>query len=269
MKKALSLALCLILILGLAACGAPAPWDSSAVFEKALEAAEKLESVHIDMDMTISFTLSAEGQSLEMPISMSMSMDSVNEPMASFGQIDMSFMGQDTSALSYVVEEDGTYKSYTSPDGGATWAEQELSREELGQFDAARSMEFYLSAASGFSAAGPEEINGVEAMRYNGSISGEQLNEAMSLTGADDMLDSAYGGAGSFEGSMPMSIWIDGDSGLPVRYELDMSEIMTNYTQQSLGEQEGVTLDSVSATVVMDLSQFDAIGSITRPEGIA
>ena len=38
------------------------------------------------MDMTISFTLSAEGQSLEMPISMSMSMDSVNEPWPALGR---------------------------------------------------------------------------------------------------------------------------------------------------------------------------------------
>ena len=48
-----------------------------------------------------------------------------------------------------------------------------------------------------------------------------------------------------------------------------MGEIMTGYMQQSLGETEGVTVDSVTATVSMRLSNFDAISELPAPEGVA
>lgn len=37
-----------------------------------------------------------------------------------------------------------------------------------------------------------------------------------------------------------MSIWLDSESFLPLRYDMDMSEIMSAYMQASLGETEGV-----------------------------
>ena len=92
----------------------------------------------------------------------------------------------------------------------------------------------------------------------------------MALTGADDMIASTSGTeAPSFTGSMPMTIWLDSESYLPLRYDLDMGEIMTNYMQQTVSGADGVTIDSVIATVSMRLSNFDGISDIPVPEGIA
>ena len=48
-----------------------------------------------------------------------------------------------------------------------------------------------------------------------------------------------------------------------------MGEIMTSYMQQSVDESQGVTVDSVTATVSMRLSNFDGISDIATPEGVA
>lgn len=66
-----------------------------------------------------------------------------------------------------------------------------------------------------------------------------------------------------------MTIWLDSESYLPLRYDLDMGEIMTNYMSQAVGETDGVTVDSVTATVSIRLSNFDGISELPVPEGVA
>lgn len=267
MKKLISLALCLALILGLAACGGSGFEDAMA---KAQAASAELKSMHVDMDMNISYTMSAEGQSVEMPVAMSMSMDTLTDPMTSDSLVSMNMYGMEFSARSYIRQDGDKYTAYTSVDGGSTWSSQEVPLDDISQYDAAKSLDFYLSAAESFTLTGEEELDGVKALRYDGAITGDKLNEAMALTGADDMIASTSGAeATSFTGSMPMTIWLDSESYLPLRYDLDMGEIMTNYMQQAMGETEGVTLDSVTATVSMRLSNFDAISELPAPEGIA
>lgn len=267
MKKMLSLALSLVLLLGLAACGN----SFEDAMAKAQAASAELESMHFDMTMEMSYSISADGQSIDMPVSMDMSMDVINEPFKCDGTVTMDMMGVQANARSYITSDsDGSYVSYTSADDGATWQTQTLDEDQLGQYDASKSLEFYLDAAESFSLTGEEELDGVKALRYDGAITGDKLNEAMALTGADDMISSTAGTeAPSFEGSMAMTIWLDSESYLPLRYDLDMGEIMTNYMQQTVSGADGVTIDSVIATVSMRLSNFDGISDIPVPEGIA
>ena len=259
MKKLISLALCLALILGLAACGGS---DFENAMTKAQAASAELKSMHVDMDMNISFTMSAEGQSVEMPVTMTMSMDTLTDPMTSDSTVSMNMYGMEFSSRSYIRQDGDKYTAYTSTDGGSTWSAQEVDVGDISQYDAAKSLDFYLGAAESFTLTGEEELDGVKALRYDGAITGDKLNEAMALTGADDMIAST-------SGTMPMTIWLDSESDLPLRYDLDMGEIMTGYMQQSLGETEGVTVDSVTATVSMRLSNFDGISELPAPEGVA
>ena len=249
MKKLISLALCLALILGLAACGGS---DFENAMTKAQAASAELKSMHVDMDMNISFTMSAEGQSVEMPVAMTMSMDTLTDPMTSDSTVSMNMYGMEFSSRSYIRQDGDKYTAYTSTDGGSTWSAQEVDVGDISQYDAAKSLDFYLGAAESFTLTGEEELDGVKALRYDGELTGDKLNEATSFTG-----------------SMPMTIWLDSESYLPLRYDLDMGEIMTGYMQQSLGETEGVTVDSVTATVSMRLSNFDAISELPAPEGVA
>lgn len=267
MKKLITLALCLALILGLAACGGSGFEDAMV---KAQAASAELKSMHVDMDMNISFAMSAEGQSVEMPVAMSMSMDTLTDPMTSDSTVSMNMYGMEFSSRSYIRQDGDSYTAYTSVDGGSTWSSQDVAMEDISQYDAAKSLDFYLGAAESFTLTGEEELDGVKALRYDGELTGDKLNEAMALTGADDMVASTTGTAApSFEGSMPMTIWLDSETFLPLRYDLDMGEIMTSYMQQSVDESQGVTVDSVTATVSMRLSNFDGISDIATPEGVA
>lgn len=123
MKKLISLALCLALILGLAACGGS---DFENAMTKAQAASAELKSMHVDMDMNISFTMSAEGQSVEMPVAMTMSMDTLTDPMTSDSTVSMNMYGMEFSSRSYIRQDGDKYTAYTSTDGGSTWSAQEV-----------------------------------------------------------------------------------------------------------------------------------------------
>lgn len=201
MKKLITLALCLALILGLAACGGSGFEDAMV---KAQAASAELKSMHVDMDMNISFAMSAEGQSVEMPVAMSMSMDTLTDPMTSDSTVSMNMYGMEFSSRSYIRQDGDSYTAYTSVDGGSTWSSQDVAMEDISQYDAAKSLDFYLGAAESFTLTGEEELDGVKALRYDGELTGDKLNEAMALTGADDMVASTSGAeAPSFPAACP------------------------------------------------------------------
>ena len=102
----------------------------------------------------------------------------------------------------------------------------------------------------------------------DGELSGDQLGRAVELSGMDEMLSSYGAGADTvFQGSMPMSIWLDAETFAPVRYEFDMSQIVGGF-MQGVFESEGAGLENSSVSVSLDLSEFDAIDSIEAPAGI-
>ena len=108
----------------------------------------------------------------------------------------------------------------------------------------------------------------IQLYRYDGELSGDQLGRAVELSGMDEMLSSYGAGADTvFQGSMPMSIWLDAETFAPVRYEFDMSQIVGGF-MQGVFESEGAGLENSSVSVSLDLSEFDAIDSIEAPAGI-
>lgn len=160
MKKLISLALCLALILGLAACGG----SVLRTHDQGPAASAELKSMHVDMDMNISFTMSAEGQSVEMPVTMTMSMDTLTDPMTSDSTVSMNMYGMEFSSRSYIRQDGDKYTAYTSTDGGSTWSAQEVDVGDISQYDAAKSLDFYLGAAESFTLTGEEELDGVKAL---------------------------------------------------------------------------------------------------------
>ena len=148
------------------------------------------------------------------------------------------------------------------------WTRQDLPEDQIAQYNAVESVEFYLSVADSFAYTGEEERDGVKLYRYDGELSGDQLGRAVELSGMDEMLSSYGAGADTvFQGSMPMSIWLDAETFAPVRYEFDMSQIVGGFVQ-GVFESEGAGLENSSVSVSLDLSEFDAIDSIEAPAGI-
>ena len=237
MKKLLSLALALALLSGLAACGSGSadPSDVTASLAKAQEVAAGLTSAKTEMDMDMSYTITADGQNLDVSTTMSMSTEVIMEPMTAYALVSMDVMGVQMDVYSYVRQEGEGYVAYASLDG-TNWT--------------------------------PQELDGVKLHRYDGELTGDMLNEAVELSGMDTML-SSYGVNGDtvFEGSMPMSIWLDAETFAPVRYELDMSQVIAGY-MQGMFEAEGASMENASILVSIRLSELNAIESIETPAGI-
>lgn len=268
-EKLLSLALALALLSGLAACGSGSadPSDVTASLAKAQEVAAGLTSAKTEMDMDMSYTITADGQNLDVSTTMSMSTEVIMEPMTAYALVSMDVMGVQMDVYSYVRQEGEGYVAYASLDG-TNWTPQELTEDQLAQYNAAQSVEFYIRAAQGFKYSGEEELDGVKLHRYDGELTGDMLNEAVELSGMDTML-SSYGVNGDtvFEGSMPMSIWLDAETFAPVRYELDMSQVIAGY-MQGMFEAEGASMENASILVSIRLSELNAIESIETPAGI-
>ena len=267
MKKLLSLALCLALLCGLAACGAADPSDAAASLAKAQEAAAGLKSARVDMSMDMSYTIVTGDDSLDVATTMDMSTETVAEPMTAYTTMNLDIMGIDMDIYYYVRQEGDGYAAYMSADG-VEWTRQDLPEDQIAQYNAVESVEFYLGVADSFTYTGEEERDGVKLYRYDGELSGDQLSQAMELSGMDEYLSSYGAGAGTvFEGSMPMSIWLDAGTFAPVRYEFDMTEVVGGF-MAGVFEAEGAALENSSVSVSLKLSEFDAIDSIEAPAGI-
>lgn len=262
MKKTLAMVLTVLMMLSLAACG-----DSfGSAMVKAASEMEKVESVHTDMTMGFTMNMPSLEQSAEM--TMSTSIDSTNEPMMVRGESTTTLMGMSIPVEYYIEQIGDKYNMYISSDSGEKWqAQLGISADEVAQYDFIDSVEFYLECASAFEKTGEEEINGSIAVRYDGIVTGENMRKMLEVSGSMDQMNELVGEGGELPelGEMPMSIWLDKKSGLPVRYDMDMTGVMQSMMDQ-MSESAGteIVMDSVFISAVM--SNYNAVAEIVIPE---
>ena len=265
--RALALALAALCALALPACGQE---SFESAMARAIREMQDVESMHVDMSAEIDMSLSLEGESLELPLAMDMSMDSYTEPLLAHADMDMSLLGQDFSVEYYIEQGGEGLSAYASADG-ASWAPMELNEASLGQFSAADSVAFYLRCASAFEKAGEEEINGSTASRYEGEVPADMLSEALERSGAYGMLESVgldeSAGVSGSEAGLELTIWLDEETGLPVRYEIDMAARMDELMETALAAvSREIDVDIGEACVSVTLSDFNGIDAIEIPE---
>lgn len=225
----------------------------------------------MDMVMGIDMSLSADGQTLEMPISMDMSMDTINEPLTARATMNMNVMQQPVSVEYYVERSGEGYMMYANMDGGG-WEAAAVDETELGQFSAVEGVEFYLQCASAFEKVGEEEVRGATASRYDGEIPADMLSEAIERSGAYDMFESLGVSGESTDGltsGMGLSIYLDNETGLPVRYVIDMTDLMREMmdtTLSAVGAGDAMSWEIGEASVSVTLSDFNGIDAIEIPD---
>ena len=206
--------LALVMALGLTACGGgggdPAAETPAQVMEQSQKAMEAVKSLHYDMDM--SFGMSAQGQSVD--VKSNMSVDYILEPMTMKMDMhmDLGEMGKQ-DMTTYLVTEDGTATMYIQDQTG-TWTTTPVGDlSSLDQYDATASMDLYLSSTENFTENGTETINGKEAVRYDGVIAKEDMEEVLEASGMLDQLESLNLGSStamiSELGDLPVSVWIE------------------------------------------------------------
>lgn len=262
-----ALALALVMVFALAACGG---FESD--MARAVKELQSVESVHADMTLDIGFDVDIDGETTAIPLTVAMDMDT--DGAITSGSMDLDILGMPISAL-YVVETKGdTCDLYISADGGETWQSQlGISTQELQSADngigvngdVSGMVGFYLEFASKFGDGVDETLDGVDCVRYDGAFPGDKLTEAMSMSGGASFAtvpeDTTLPDA-------PISIWLEKDSGLPKCISLDMTDAMGQY-MTGLFESSGVPEDMFTVTgvnVKVDLSDYNNAQPMSPPE---
>lgn len=270
-KKMLAAGVAVLMVMGFAACGEDTEGD---VIKTAQKELAKIKSMNYDL--IVDMNMSAAGQSMESVTKGKISF--ISEPMTM--KMDMNVDEGDQGAyqmLMYAEQSDKEYIMYMSADNGENWIKQIADdAAALQQYDAQASMELYLSSVDSFKEAGVESINGSDAVRYDGIISKEAMSEVMGASGASMQLEQ-YGITGDAVtamyremGELPVSVWIDKESTLPVKYEMDMTAVMQKMMtslMESMGAGPGtggLTVDKMFLSMIV--SDFDKVETIVIPE---
>lgn len=269
-KNVLTLTAALALVLALAACdGNPPGGSAEDVIKQAQENMAGVTSMRYTMTMDMEMT--AEGEDVN--ITTDLTADYIVDPMAMKMDMvmDLGEMGSMTTT-SYAVKEDSEYVLYTGMDygdGQMTWIKQTLGGlADLEQYNAQANLDLYLKSAESFKENGTETINGSAATRYDGVISKEALEEVLASSGMMDYLDQM----GMDETSamlqnmddLPISIWVDDESLLPVKYEMDMSAMMQSM-MDSVAADEDVDVTIGKVFVSMTVTDYNSVESIQLP----
>lgn len=278
LKKLLAVGIAVVMMTGLAACGGGDGGTSGGgesiadIMKKAEEALENVGSMNYDMVMDME--MSAQGQT--MASSTSGQIAYIADPLKMKMDMTVDAGGQSTAMQMYAEQIGDDYAMYMSMDG-TNWMKQTITdAAELEQYSAEASMDMYLESAESFKEAGEETVNGMDAVKYEGVIAEDTMNEVMENAGMVEQL----AGMGISEeqaeamykdlGQLPIAIWIAKDSGLPVKYEMDMTEFMQKLMDNvmaEMGEQaEGSEITVGKMMVSMTISGFDSVEDFEIPE---
>jgi hypothetical protein len=274
-KKMFCGVLALTMLFALTACS-----KSSAV--TVADAVQKLNDVKsMSYVMDLQMDMSIMGQTIN--TSTFASADYIADPLALKLDMDISSGTVSQKALTYAVAEGDKLLLYSSTDGGETWFAQESDGlAALEQYDAKSSFNLYAKSAPSFKEAGAETVDGAETLRFDGVINGDALRDVLASSGMDDQLSglgldlNAADLFSGFKDGVPISIWVDQASGLPKKYEMDMTSMMNALMQNlfaslagSAGEEipdEALSLTVDKVLVGVTITAYDNVTEIVIPE---
>lgn len=276
-KKLLAGLLVLALMLGLCACGGPKTPEE--VIANVNENLAKVKSM--TFGMTTEMTMQSFNETVDMTISMDG--ETTTEPAVVHADmnIDMGAFGSIAMEM-YAEQSDSAAVTYINTFG--QWMKEEVDlSEENGLIDAKGDMSTSLESAVELREIGTETIDGVEATRYDGVITKENLQKVLDSTGMLNELGDVLGmqdGLGDTAentaelGDIPISIWVDKEAMMPVRYEMDMTELMQALMTQALAAELGEDADALGedyltiskVRITMTVGGFDSVEAIVIPD---
>ncbi len=143
-----------------------------------------------------------------------------------------------------------------------------MGMDTLKEYQAKDNMNIYLNAIDSFEEAGIEKVHDSEATRYDGIITNDSLYEVMADSGMWSGLsydEAEMKDMCSQLGDLPISIWIDNESGMPVQCHMDTTKVIQMVSDMtSTDEDADFTVNS--ATLDITLYNFDGVDSIEIPE---
>lgn len=239
----------------------------------------KLESLHADVEMQIGMGISVLGQDVNADADVTGGVDIQRDPERVYVNMTAEVAGFEQNLLLYAVGRDGGADVYSSADGGESWTKGSIENDDSSKSSKADGKSLFLllsDSAASFKEYGKEKINGSDAIRYKGEITSDELKQALELANVKQSLEESLDVELDDDvfadlGGVPVSIWIDEKSGMIVRVEMDMSDVMQGLVpvlvDKSLEKADigiGVNTKVYDVTVSITLSEFDAV-QVTKP----
>lgn len=273
-KRILVFAILAAMLLSLCGCGMFRTHVAKAAIKMS-----KLESLHADVEMQIGMGISVLGQDVNADATVTGGADIQREPERVYVNMNAEVAGFEQNMLLYAVGRDGGADVYSSADSGESWTKDSIENDDSSKSSKADGKSVFLllsDSAASFKEYGKEKVNGSDAIRYNGKITSDELRQALELADVKQSLEESLDvelDDDVFEdlGDVPVSIWIDVKSGMIVRVEMDMSDVMqglvpvlVDKAMEKTDVGIGVNTKVYDATVSITLSEFDAV-QVTKP----
>ena len=273
-KRILVFAILAAMLLSLCGCG----MFRTRVAKAAIKMS-KLDSLHADVEMQIGMGISLLGQDVNADAAITGGADIQRDPERVYVNMNAEVAGFEQNMLLYAVGRDGGADVYSSADSGESWTKGSIENDDSSKSSKADGKSLFLllsDSAASFKEYGKEKINGSDAIRYKGEITSDELKQALELANVKQSLEESLDVELDDDvfadlGSVPVSIWIDEKSGMIVRVELDMSDVMQGLVpvlvDKSLEKADigiGVNTKVYDVTVSITLSEFDAV-QVTKP----
>lgn len=266
-RRAAALTLGGLLALSVTACGGTTNKGNSA--EKIQAALEKINAIQsMDATMFMEMDMSAMGQSIETDTTMNMSC--FNDPIKLKADMTVSMGELGAVSMSVYAQQDGEQCSTYLYDG-TSWTVQTMEIDDLQQYDAQQSMDLYLESGVDYAYEGTEEINGMTTDKYSGVIRGDAMEEVMKASGATSNLESSLGSSVDLSDlysdmeDMPITVWIDQETGYPVRYYMDMTDVMQAMMTKMFSSMGAGSITIGKMQITMDCFNFDNVADFEIP----
>lgn len=273
-KRILVFAILAAMLLSLCGCGMFRTHVAKAAIKMS-----KLESLHADIEMQIGMGISVLGQDVNADAAITGGADIQRDPERVYVNLMAEVAGFEQNLLFYGVGRDDGFDVYSSADSGESWTKDSIENDDSSKSSKADGKSVFLllsDSAASFKEYGKEKVNGSDAIRYNGKITSDELRQALELANAKQALEESLDvelDDDVFEdlGDVPVSIWIDVKSGMIVRVEMDMSDVMQGLVpvlvDKAMEKADigiGVNTKVYEVTVSITLSEFDAV-QVTKP----
>lgn len=273
-RKAAALLLVLALAIGFGGCA-----QNMTPAQKIVQAQinlSKVKSMTATMDMEMDFSIVQ--QQIAMAIQYDMTIFSDPTRVKADMMVDGgTLLGQQEATL-YMEQQDGKAITYTLLADKWTRTEEAIGAKgsKADTFDLQSAFKLYSQCAESFKETGEEQIGGRAAIRLEGALTGEALEEAVTASGVLNSI-SEGGNIGKEDvatlyqaiSDLPITIWLDKEMLLPVRYEMDMTDIMTGIMENAMsGSPEMAAYMDFKAntcSVVVELGDFDSAPDFDIP----
>lgn len=184
--------------------------------------------------------------------------------------------GSQARQACYVEKEEQAYYLYSRLNDGTLWQKQGLAEQDGGKV---KGLRYIVSSMESFVSAGEETLDGLQTERYDGVLAGENISELLRLYGVRELLVDGIGlqlREGLLEElpDVPASVWVDGNAGMIVRIEADLTALASVIAERQLTdgrdalglESFGLQLGLTGLRLRVDLSGFNESEDFRIPE---